>query len=271
MDTQVIFYSWQSDDKKTKNFIEKHLKNVIKSLGNNPKVEARPTLDDSTKGKIGAVDIPTTIAEKIDNCDVFVADMTFIGECGKRKLVNQNIMYELGYMIGKHGDSRAIMLFNADSGEIKDLPFDISHRRVLSFSIEKDPNGESLESTLANILPAYLENSQLIKKLPKDKEFDLDNEEIQILKLYATIEDDKRIMTSKTMGGYMINIPDRHDDEMLNSLVGEQGEQKFVANLDDLAEKGILKLFFGSKGTPNYELAKSGFDIIENLKNNKNS
>ncbi len=265
MDKQIVFYSWQSDDKKTKNFVEKHLKNVIKSLKDNPKIESRPILDDSTKGKLGAVDIPATISEKIDNCDVFIADMTFIGEYTNRKLVNQNVMYELGYTIGKHGDGRVIMLFNADSGEIKDLPFDISHRRVLPFSIEKDPKGETLESTLANILPAYLENSQLIKKLPKEKEIDLDNEEIQILKLYATIEDDKRIMTSKTMGGYMINIPDRHNDKMLNDLVSKQGEQKFVANLDDLAEKGILKLFFGSKGTPNYELAKTGFDIIENL------
>ena len=265
METQIVFYSWQSDDKKTKNYIEKHLKYAITLLRNNPKVESRPILDDSTKGKLGAVDIPATISEKIDNCDVFVADMTFTGESTNRKLVNQNVMYELGYTIGKHGDSRVIMLFNTDSGEMKDLPFDISHRRVLPFSIEKDPKGESLESTLASILPVYLENSQLIKKLPKEKEFDLDNEEIQILKLYATIEDDKRIMTSKTMSGYIINIPNRHDDKMLNDLVNAQGEQKFVANLDDLAEKGILKLFFGSKGTPNYELAKTGFDIIENL------
>lgn len=267
MDTQVIFYSWQSDDKKTKNFIEKHLKNAIKTLKNNPKVESRPILDDSTKGKLGAVDIPATISEKIDSCDVFIADMTFIGECGKRKIVNQNVMYELGYMIGKHGDSRVIMLFNADSGGIKDLPFDISHRRVLSFSIEKDPNGESLESTIANILPAYLENSQLIKRLPKDEEFDLDNEEIQILKLYATIEENKKIIPTKTSSGYLIHIPDIYDGEVLNKIIKEQGEQKIVANLDDMVEKGILKLEYTQKGTAIYALAKSGYSIIETLDN----
>lgn len=269
MDKQVVFYSWQSDDSKTRNFIKKHLENAIKSLKDNPKLESRPVLDDSTKGRLGAVDIPATISDKIDNCDVFIADMTFVGECGERKFVNQNVMYELGYTIGKHGDSRVIMLFNSDSGDVEKLPFDISHRRVLQFSIEKNKQGESLESILINILPAYLENSRLVKQLPKKKEFDLDNEEIAILKLYATIEDDKRIMTSRTMGGHMINIPDIHDDGMLNDLVRQQGEQKFVANLDDLAEKGILKLFFGSKGTPNYELAKPGFDIIEKLKNDE--
>ena len=270
MDNQVIFYSWQSDDNKTKAFIDKHLKNAIKSLKNNPKLELRPVLDDSTKGKLGAVEIPDTIFKKIDDCDVFVADITFIGECGERRVVNQNVMYELGYAIGKHGDGRVIMLFNSDSGNIKDLPFDISHRRALRFSIDQDKNGESLESVFLNILPAYFENARLIKQLPKDKEFDLDNEEIAILKLYATIENDKRIMILRTLDGYMINIPDIHNDKMLGDVVKNQGEQKFVANLDDLVKKDILKFYLGSNSTSNYELGKSGFDIIEKLKNDEN-
>ena len=89
---RVIFYSWQSDDKKSKKFIEKCLKNAIKSLGNDSVFEPRPILDDSTKGKMGAVDIPATIMEKIDNCDVFVADLSFIGEYNNRKFVNQNVL-----------------------------------------------------------------------------------------------------------------------------------------------------------------------------------
>ena len=118
---RIIFYSWQSDDRKSKNFIENCLKNAIKTLDGDPALDFRPELDDSTKGRMGAVDIPATITEKIENCDVFVADLSFVGEYNNRKLVNQNVLYELGYMIGKRTANRVIMLFNADSGEIKRL------------------------------------------------------------------------------------------------------------------------------------------------------
>lgn len=262
---RVIFYSWQSDDRKSKNFIEKCLKNAIKTLEGDPALDFRPELDDSTKGRMRAVDIPATITEKIDNCDVFVADLSFIGKHNNRKLVNQNVLYELGYMIGKRTANRVIMLFNADSGEIKDLPFDISHRRVMPFSIQNDKKGEQLSSNLANLLSAYLQIAELREQLPKTDEVELDAEELNIMKFFTTIEDDKRILTTRTMSGFIIQAANICDNNLLNSLIKGQGENKFVANLDDLVKKGVLKLFHSKKGTPNYELTKLGYDIIEKL------
>ncbi|MDO5475380.1 MAG: hypothetical protein Q4F61_03300 [Candidatus Saccharibacteria bacterium] len=262
---RVIFYSWQSNDKKSKNFIEKSLKNAIKSLENDPVLESRPILDDSTKGKIGAVDIPATITEKIDNCDVFVADLSFIAEYNNRKFVNQNVLYELGYMIGKRTADRVIMLFNSDSGEIRDLPFDISHRRVMPFSIKNDKKGEQLTSSLVNLLSVYLQNAELWEQLPKTDEIGLDAEELDIMKFFATIEDDKRVLVTRTMSGFLIQAANICDNDLLSSLIENQGENKFVANLDDLADKGVLKLIHSKKGTPNYELTKLGYNIIEKL------
>ena len=262
---RVIFYSWQSDDKKSKNFIEKCLKNAIKSLGNDSVFEPRPILDDSTKGKMGAVDIPATIMEKIDNCDVFIADLSFIGEYNNRKFVNQNVLYELGYMVGKRTASRVIMLFNSDLGEIKDLPFDISHHRVMSFSMQNDKKGEQLTSNLINLLSAYLQNAELWERLPRTEEGELDAEELDIMRFFATIKDDKRVLATRTMSGFLIQAVNICDDNLLKSLIESQGENKVVANLDDLAKKGVLKLFHSKKGTPNYELTKLGYNIIGKL------
>ena len=262
----TIFYSWQSDDKKSKNFIEKCLKHAIATLEGDPTLDFRPELDDSTKGKMGAIEIPTTVTEKIDNCDVFVADLSFIGEYNNRKLVNQNVLYELGYMIGKKTAGRVIMLFNVDSGEIKDLPFDISHRRVMSFSIQNDEKGEQLTSNLSNLLSAYLQNAELWDRLPKDDKIELDNEELNIMKLFKSMDENKHIMIISTLGGNLIHPASSvYDKELLSKISSEQGPQKLVANLDGLVDKNVLKYYMGGKNTPNYILKKLGYKIIENL------
>lgn len=263
---RIIFYSWQSDDRKSKNFIEKCLKNAIKTLEGDPALDFRPELDDSTKGRMGAVDIPATITEKIDNCDVFVADLSFVGEYNNRKLVNQNVLYELGYMIGKRTANRVIMLFNADSGEIKDLPFDISHRRVIPFSIQNDKKGEQLTPSLANLLSTYLQNAELWERLPKNIEIELDSEELDIMKLFKSMDENKHIMVTNTLGGSLIYpASNTYDKELLSKISSEQGSQKLIANLDGLADKNVLKYYMGGRNTPNYTLKKLGYDIIEKL------
>lgn len=263
---RVIFYSWQSDDRESKNFIEKCLKNAIKTLEGDPALDFRPELDDSTKGRMGAVDIPATITEKIDNCDVFVADLSFIGKHNNRKLVNQNVLYELGYMIGKRTANRVIMLFNADSGEIKDLPFDISHRRVMPFSMQNDKKGEQLTSNLSNLLSVYLQNAELLERLPKNVEVELDNEELDIMKLFKSMDDNKHIMVINSLGGSSIcPAGSIYDKDLLSKISSEQSSQKLIANLDGLADKNVLKYYMGGKNTPNYTLKRLGYDIIEKL------
>ena len=264
----VIFYSWQSDDRDTKKFIKKCLRKAIGFISSDPILDFRPTLDDSTKGKMGAVEIPATIMKKIDECDVFVADLSYVGEYDNRKIVNQNVLYELGYMIGKKTADKVIMLFNNDLGEIKDLPFDISHRRVTPFSIKNDKAGEQLTSILATIIRSYLQNTDLQEKLPKTKMVELDAEELSIMKFFSTIANDKRIHVTKTMGEPIIQSADRCDSNLLNSLIKKYGANRLVANLNDLAEKGVLKLFYSKKGTPNYELTKLGYNIIEDQQKN---
>jgi len=155
----VIFYSWQSDHTKTRYFIETALRAAIDNLAENPGIELAPRFDKDTQGKVGSINIPTTIRKKIDLADVFVADMTLVdkGESG-RAMVNQNVMYELGYAAGKLGDEATVVLLNSDLGDKGLLPFDIAQNRVVDFSLNDDKKGVKLIKTLEGIFTEHLQD-----------------------------------------------------------------------------------------------------------------
>ena len=156
-----IFYSWQSDNSKTRRHIEKALLDVIKEISDTPELEKSPRveLDKDTKGAVGAVNIGATIKEKFNNCGIFLADVSIIdrGESGKG-IVNQNVMFELGYAIGKHTEEKVIQVANTDLGQIEELPFDIAHQRTIGFSIAEDNKAISLKRDLKGAIVAHLES-----------------------------------------------------------------------------------------------------------------
>jgi hypothetical protein len=269
MNDTTIFYSWQSDNKNTKSFINESLTTAIKDLSGNNTLDKAPRLDKDTQGTVGSPNIVSTIKDKIDNCGIFVADVSIVDESkGGRKLVNQNVMFELGYAIAKHSELNVVMLFNTDLGDPKDLPFDISHHRVLQFSIkDDDKNGTKLKAKLVGALTAHL--NSLAEQEVSQVERTLDDVQLLIMKVFANMTDDKRIMVSETMGGSILHPTGAVDDDLLKQL-NQIDTQEVVANLDDLVGASILSVTYGSRGTPNYKLAKQGFEIIKIL-NGKHS
>jgi len=174
MDT-TIFYSWQSDDSKTRSFVEKALKNAVQNIADNPDIELAPRVDKDTQGIAGAIHIVDTIKKKIEACGIFLADVSLVDTAKSgRSLVNQNVMFELGFAIGKHSESRVIMVANTDLGDIKNLPFDISHHRVIQFSPKSDPKGTKLQAALESAINIHLnaldaERKQQESETSKDK------------------------------------------------------------------------------------------------------
>ena len=201
MNDTTIFYSWQSNNKTTKNFINKGLGDAIKTLSGNNTLDKAPRLDKDTQGAVGSPNIVSVIKEKIDNCGIFVADVSIVDESKNgKKLVNQNVMFELGYAIAKHSEMNVVMLFNSDLGNPKDLPFDISHHRVLQFSMkDDDKTGTKLKEKLIGALTAHL--NSLVEQEASLVEQTLDEIQLLIMKVLASMSDDRRIMTSATMGG----------------------------------------------------------------------
>lgn len=175
----IFFYSWQSDHRATKQFIETCLQQAIEQL--NEKIELqeseRPSedlkikLDRDTLGVPGIPEITTTIFNKIENCDVFIADVSFVGKgIGKaeRLLPNPNVLIELGYAIGKIGHERILLLMDTRYGKPEgNIPFDLAHRRhPVKFSTDvadKEAQQNNLIKELVRILSLYQKRAPLIQ------------------------------------------------------------------------------------------------------------
>ena len=290
----TIFYSWQSEDKKTKNFIDKALKGAIEDIGKSEEFSQPLILDRDTQGVIGSPYIVQTILSKIDACEIFVADTSIIGVAASgKKQINQNVMFELGYAIAKHTELNVITLFNEDTGAASDRPFDLSHHRAHTFSIANDKMGIQLRKDLTSILLKHLtaEKSQIIPghddslylRLKNDvanfllgatsaEQHDLNNDEDSldemetlIMKVFADMSDDKRIMVVRTMGGGVL-VPAGKVDNDLSQELDSKDTEEVIAYMNALVEKNILAITYGTKGTPNYRLAKAGFEIIKKMK-----
>lgn len=78
MKTFKIFYSWQSDRERKccKDFIRKAADNAALNVGQRLGVQV--TVEADTEGVPGTPPINETILRKIDECDIFLADMTFV-------------------------------------------------------------------------------------------------------------------------------------------------------------------------------------------------
>ena len=130
-----IFYSWQSWRKSVKNFIDKALYESVAEL--QKFFSSRKLIFDSDmKKRTGAEDIHEAVFEQIQNCDIYIADITIISEITQEKKVsNPNVLIELGFAIKCVGWDRIILLFDERYGKLStDLPFDICVHRVFPFS-----------------------------------------------------------------------------------------------------------------------------------------
>ncbi|WP_306607239.1 hypothetical protein [Azonexus sp.] len=166
--TRTVFWSWQSDLQTavTKDFIKTALKQALKKVATELQLESadRIELDHDTKGEAGLVEIVTTIFNKIDECEVFVADITPVATIssttGEKKIPNPNVMIELGYALRELGHQRVITVANlAFGGRPEELPFDLRHRRgaiTYSLASNEDPSLEKERTTLVNQLAAAL-------------------------------------------------------------------------------------------------------------------
>lgn len=131
--TITIFYSWQSDSPSKTNrwFIKDALESAVKQLMAEGHVEEAPRVDHDTNDVHGDPDIFSTILQKIDNCDVFIADVTIVATTPDGKNIpNPNVLLELGYAYKVAGSGRIIKIMNESYGDpSKGLPFDLAHKR----------------------------------------------------------------------------------------------------------------------------------------------
>ena len=140
----TVFFSWQSDLGETRRVIQAALAKAVSNLNRDLALEEALRLDEDTSGVAGWPEITSTILDKIELCEVFVADITPINgpQSDARLTPNPNVLFELGYALATGlGRTRIICVVNSaylPGGDLKELPFDVRGSRPLQFSLE-DP------------------------------------------------------------------------------------------------------------------------------------
>lgn len=161
----TIFYSWQADlpSKETRNIIDESIKEAVRLLRGTVDIKA----DRDTRGKFGTPDITQTIFSKIDDCDIFIADVSAVchytttDKDGNEKIKyapNANVMLELGYASHVIGWDNVICILNSDYGKPADMPFDIASRRLTPFSLKDGKSKGDIKRYIKGIIQDTVEN-----------------------------------------------------------------------------------------------------------------
>ena len=147
----TVFYSWQSDLPETRNVIEATLERAIRNLNRDLTVENALRLDQDTQGVAGWPDITMALLDKIDQCEIFVADITPINgpDSDFRITPNPNVLLELGYALATgFRRTRIICVINTHylpDGDLGKLPFDLRGSRPVQYTLQ-DPADRGVES-----------------------------------------------------------------------------------------------------------------------------
>ncbi len=137
----TLFFSYQSDTRDEYKFIKSILeKEVTQNLLD---VEIELTVDCGMRGTAGNPNLSDTMLKKGEECDIFLADLTYVAFLknfkGEVKYVpNPNVMLELGHAWNYHGINHVIFIQNTDYGEAEKLPVDLKGLRFpISYNILK--------------------------------------------------------------------------------------------------------------------------------------
>ena len=161
-----IFWSWQSDTPGNigRHFVREALETALKELNQELTIEEsdRLELDHDRKGVPGSPDLVSTILKKIEESNVFIADVTPVGKSAdnSRALLNPNVAIELGYALAKLGTEGLLMVLNSSFGDRESLPFDLRHKAgPIIFNLGANANREErtrVQRTLTQILKSAL-------------------------------------------------------------------------------------------------------------------
>ena len=163
--TNTIFFSWQSDLGETRNVIWSALNKAVRNLNRDVALEeASLRVDQDTESVAGWPEITSAILDKIEQCEVFVADITPINgpQSSFRLTPNPNVLFELGYALATGlGRTRIICVVNTaylPDRDLKELPFDVRGSRPIHFALEDPLSRGNVEGQEDSVRSSVREN-----------------------------------------------------------------------------------------------------------------
>jgi hypothetical protein len=174
-----FFYAWQSERPSSvcRNFIRSALESISDELKQTG-IDERVEIDSDTQDVPGVPEIVSTIFRKIEEDDVFVADLTMCAAAsdteGVRRSPNANVMFEYGYAMRAKTRSRIICVMNTHYGgtDPSELPFDLRHARApIRYSLAPSSTAEEKTKVARKLRSDLLAAAKLIiENLPAAKE-----------------------------------------------------------------------------------------------------
>jgi hypothetical protein len=211
----TVFYAWQSDTASASN------RNALRVALTEAAAELEDEypgltilIDEATRGMAGAGNVPDSIRDKIEACDIFLGDVTTINpdaSAGTRKVPNPNVVYETGFASALLGWNRVILVTNLCVASMDDLPFDFDRHRVTSYNIQGKPDSgarKQLAKLMATALRAIMESD------PK-RPADLRQRDPVLIRRERDIENARWAMSN-------VSIP--HLQEFIEELPGRVSE-----------------------------------------------
>lgn len=171
--TKTVFYSWQSDlpNKTNRGFIRDCIDRAIRNIhadlvsedAQRPGQQSEPafTVEEGIKGVPGNVDVARTIFERIDNCGIFVPDISIVtARDAKRPMPNPNVLIEYGRATVSVTDNRIVPIFNTAFGNWEtDRPFDMRHKNAPILYELLEEHDQSQRDAARKILVSTLEKA----------------------------------------------------------------------------------------------------------------
>lgn len=181
-----VFYSWQSDlpNKSNRQFILDCLQKAMETIHKDNLLFSDWSIESDSRGEAGTPELASTIFSKIDQCDIFIADVSIINkESVHRKVCNPNVLIELGYASSKLGWEKILCVYNLSFGQIEDLPFDIRHRKPLTYNQENKSLIKALTVQIQSIIDNHISNKKYFTSIKREIDLSLQAILIDIAKL----------------------------------------------------------------------------------------
>ena len=242
-----IFYSWQSDlpNSKNRGLISNCLTKAMKIVYNNLNEITDFEIISDSRGETGTPDLVSTIFSKVDDCDIFISDISIINnfqspDYKSRLCPNPNVMIELGYAAKSIGWEKIICVINTEYSRIEDLPFDIRLRKPLSYNTSNSVENE--KGKLTKLFEKQL--TEIISEYLSDKKHFLKQKRTIDLALQAILIDYSSLILSKSGNNNRYNysmILNSTKNELIDyvrnqEFLGFELYKNIIENIEDFIE-----------------------------------
>lgn len=167
----TVFFSWQSDIDNdilnNKSFLCNCINSALKNIENKGELKnVFFEFQESTSNISGNPSIPNTLNKRIENCDIFIADLSIVDSYSRLELFlrklrkaktkrgpNNNVFGEYNKALASHCEEQVITIMNYLNGNPKDnnslIPFDVRERRFpIGYLLKSDKDIEEVKKSV---------------------------------------------------------------------------------------------------------------------------